>query len=491
MHIVIKAKTIGAGLKRKLFKFRQDQSGSTLVMLALAVIPMVAFMGIGVDVARGYMVKSKLSAALDAAGLAGGKAFNLSTRDDDIRMFFKANFPEGYMGAKVTGPEIIVNSDEEKLTVKAAAQIDTSFMRVLGFETLDVSSETEVARRQTALDVVLSMDLSGSMAGSAPGGGSRISAARSAALELVNIIFGDSTQKDYAAIGLVPWSGKTNVTLNDQAFDPGLTQSIATPTFTNPVTGASQSEVYLANNSPVPLLSPPPSGWKGCVFNRYLNDGDDTNDADIFFGTGTYGSKNWTAWEPVGPEGEPVYGWGKCSLAVWNIECTPCLSHGITPLTHTKQTIVDAIQALTSPEGSTNIPEGLGWAWRVLLPDAPFTEAEDIPDMEKTRAIVLLTDGENFGTSGDGYKMTFGYGIDAGTGGMDDRLKKLADNIKASGVVIYTIQFANSGTNLQTLMKSIASGPDAPYYHYAPDTDSLQAIFKEVATHISELRLSR
>ena len=74
---------------------------------------------------------------------------------------------------------------------------------------------------------------------------------------------------------------------------------------------------------------------------------------------------------------------------------------------------------------------------------------------------------------------------------MNDRLRLLAANIKASGVKIYTIQFANSGGPLQALMKEIASGPDAPYYHYAPDGSTLQTVFQEVANHLSELRLSK
>ena len=71
------------------------------------------------------------------------------------------------------------------------------------------------------------------------------------------------------------------------------------------------------------------------------------------------------------------------------------------------------------------------------------------------------------------------------------RLRAIATNIKAAGVIIYTIQFANSGGPLQALMREIATGPDSPYYHYAPDGDALRAVFREVANHLSELRLSK
>ena len=124
------------------------------------------------------------------------------------------------------------------------------------------------------------------------------------------------------------------------------------------------------------------------------------------------------------------------------------------------------------------------------MPEAPFTEADPDPDGPRQQAIVLLTDGENFGGNGDGYKTIFGYGS-AGRNDMNNRLRQLAANIKAAGVKIYTIQFANSGGPLQSLMKEIASGLDAPYYHYAPDGSTLQTVFQEVANHLSELRLSK
>ena len=160
------------------------------------------------------------------------------------------------------------------------------------------------------------------------------------------------------------------------------------------------------------------------------------------------------------------------------------------PCRNQKAVIDSAIDDLQNPTGTTNIPGGLGWAWRVLMPEPPFTEGVHDPAIERTRAIVLLTDGENFGGVSDGYKTVFGYGS-AGNSDMNDRLEDLSLKIKDDGVVIYTIQFANSGTTLQTLMKNVASGPNAPYYNYAPDAATLTTIFREVANHITELRLTK
>ena len=167
------------------------------------------------------------------------------------------------------------------------------------------------------------------------------------------------------------------------------------------------------------------------------------------------------AWQPVGPEGEPVPGFAGCALAIGFIECAPTLSHGITPLQNQKQVILDAVNALASPRGVTNIPGGLGWAWRVLKPPAPFTEALPDPEYDREQAIVLLTDGENYGGSGDGYKGTFGLGGTARPD-MNDRLPQVADTIRADGALVYVVQFAFAEAAPQTLPRTVASGPGSP-----------------------------
>ncbi|MGB1026340.1 MAG: VWA domain-containing protein, partial [Rhodospirillaceae bacterium] len=378
----------------------------------------------------------------------------------------------------------------ETLTVSAGAEIPTTFMALFGMDSLSVSAEAEVTRRMTALDLVLAIDMSGSMRNSASGGGSRISAARTAAKDLVDILFGSHAAKDFLNVGVVPWSAKVNVTLDGSDYYHWENRAEPSPTFVNPLTGAVQSQVWYASNSPVPFLSEPDDDWDGCVYNRYTDDGVDTNDADMLMGATTAGTTDWPAYEPVGPEGEPVSGWGRCTLAVDGNECQRCLSEGITPLTNQKSQVIAAIDSLTSPNGTTNIPLGLAWGWEVVSPEAPFDQAVADPDYDRVQAIVLLTDGENYAGSGDGYKGVWGLGY-RGNDEMNERLLLVADSIKASGVEIYAIQFANGSGALANLMRDVASEEGSPYYHYAPDRDALRSVFREVANHLSELRLSR
>lgn len=477
---------------RRYKDFLKNSHGGTITLVALSAVPMVAFVGVGVDASRGYMVKSRLSAALDAAALAGGRVFHSPERNDDIRMFFKANFPDGYMGTTVDGPLITVDQENERIALNASAEFDTSFMSILGFDTLTVSSEAEIERAKSPLDVVLAIDMSGSMGSGGGGGMTRIAAARQAAKTLTNILYGNEPNSEYIRIGVVPWNAKVNVTYDGVAYDEDQTVEVPVSTFTNPYTGDPQDVVYQVNNSPVLMMSKPNENfWRGCVYSRYTDDGDNSNDADIYYDMGTFGTAVWPAWQPVGQEGEPRPGyWSVCSSSQDGNECTPCLGYGITPLNNNKQPVLNAIDALQYPNGTTNIPGGLGWAWRVLLPEDPFDEAAQGEDLERTRAIVLLTDGENVGGWGDGYAGQFGTGGGA-RGQINDRLKLLARNIKDDGVVIYTIQYYFNSGSLQDLMQEVASGPSAPYYHFAPDAGSLETIFKDVANHIAALRLTK
>ncbi len=431
-----------------------EDDGGSLPLVAFAIIPLLGFVGLAVDAGRGYLVKARLGDALDAAALASAQSvFDDAQFQADIKMYFEVNFPPGFMDAKVTLAPPQTDEKKEVINLSATADIDTTFMRLFGHETLTVAAATEVTRRIKSMDLVLAMDMSGSMGDSDGAGDTRINAARTAANTMVDILYGSHAFKDTLMIGLVPWNGKVNVMVNGTFM------------------------------SPVPLKSEPAS-WPGCVFARYTHDRK-ANDADDILGPVTVGGADWMAWEAIGLDNEPESHGGSCR------RCSPCLSHGVTPLTKDRSEITTAIDDLITPEGTTNIAQGLAWAWRVLTPGAPFDDAEHVPEGHHERAIVLLTDGEQWGRNGDGYKGAFGGGPMAGPNGMDNRLRSVAGNIKAQDIKIYTIQFYYDSGRQQALMQEIASEPGPPYYHFAPDGQALAQVFQEIANHLSELRISR
>ncbi|MGE0747170.1 MAG: VWA domain-containing protein [Rhodospirillales bacterium] len=484
---------------RMLRRLPADRGGAVSPLAAFAIVALVGFVGIATDTARGYFVRARLAQALDAAALAGGRVFFEDTRDADIQKYFSANFPDGYMDATLTPIDIQTSKDAggDRLDLSASATLPTTFMRIAGINSITVSASNQVTRQTAYLDVVLSIDLSTSMNQSA-GSTTRIAAARTAANTLVNILYGEDETKDLLKIALVPWTAKVNITNNGQSFT-SYTQPTVT-SFKNPAKAGSpsQTKLYYANNAPgIPLLSAPTSAWKGCVYARVYWDqrtnSSHAGHADTIMGenSGSWGA--WKGFEPVLSEGEVVSGSSECNAPFYdngNTECTPCYNRGITRLTNVKSTITQAINQLTvlsSEQNSyTNLPQGLYWAWHVITPEAPFSEADANPQGKRIQAIVFLTDGENYRQYGDAYKRVFSEST------LNTRAQTIANNIKAGGIKIYAIQFGDAPTlTQQNLMKGIASDPDDTYYKYAPDAAALEAVFTEVANGLSELRLSK
>lgn len=69
----------------------RDRRGGIILFFAIAAVPLIAAVGIATDTARMFFVKSRLTSAVDAASLAGGKVF-APERDADVRMYFDTNF---------------------------------------------------------------------------------------------------------------------------------------------------------------------------------------------------------------------------------------------------------------------------------------------------------------------------------------------------------------------------------------------------------------
>ncbi len=561
------------------------------IWVGIALTVFIGCAGMAVDTARGYMMKARLSQALDAAALAGAKALGSDNVESDISMFFNANFPAQQLDAVLDGPYVTLNTDKNTVEVTARATIDSTLMSILGFDTITVGAAATAVRGLNGLDVVIAIDMSGSMCMPC----TKIEAAETAAKTLVETLYADPNPKtvtingvtwDLLNIGMVPWNAKVNVGLNKkistQVFDRTKTKEVLLPSFTNPVTGATGlTKVYVTNVSPVYLFDNPPAGWTGAVYARYIDDfktspstpNNEANDGDLKLGYGKFGGKDWVAYEPIPPqEGEPVSGkypndntygstWKNtnknCSQAYWNDnvndpdrpnnaadngappsiplapsywvkanpnqgsassnDCTKTLTHGIMPLqpvkdAATKKVVTDTIDDLYNspssvPDGNTNAPQGLYWAWEVLMPGEPFNEAKASTPFTRTQAIVLLTDGAITGENGDAYKGVFGPDSGAGTNtshgyistgvrnNLNNRLKQLATNIKgadpAKGVKIYVVQYDVTSDTLKALLQSVATEPNAPYYYDAKDAAALQTAFKKIAASLSVLRLAK
>jgi Flp pilus assembly protein TadG len=456
----------------------RGRRGSLLTWAAFLMVPLLGFVGLGVDTARGYMVRARLSQALDAAALSAGRQTADTQKSEEIaKTVFKANFPDGYLDAALAGPSISFNADKDTVTAAATAVIPTYFVHLIGQETFTVNASTEVTRKVVFMDVVVSIDVSGSM-DDYIAGVKKVDAASTAARTLVDALFGTADQKDLLKMGLVTWNSNARILDINSSYQRNQATQKTVPSFDNPTTSSTSTatRLWFAKDSPVPLFTRPANGWKGCVHARFLGESNESNNADLLVSMGKVGTKDWVAWKPAfnNSDGDEMQ----------------CPSQGIRRLTNIRGQMIDAIQAVKNPSGNTNLGVGLHWGWALLgTSGSPFagdgTQPPKEGEGELVRAIVLMTDGANTKHDQDAYEGALSASK------LNDRTKTIAQRIKSEGVIIYGIQFGFKDGPQEALMKQVASGPSAPYYQYAPDAASLQTAFQEIGNHLSKLRLSK
>jgi Flp pilus assembly protein TadG len=199
------------------------------------------------------------------------------------------------------------------------------------------------------------------------------------------------------------------------------------------------------------------------------------------------------------------------SIKVSNYDGGPnflCTTKPVLPLSTDKATVKAKISEMGA-KGMTSIGEGAAWGWRTLSPGAPFTEGRPYDTEENQKVLVLMTDGQNtfpLGSStGKFLKSQYGmYGYVARgalgttstnsstlTAAMDTRTLQTCNNMKAAGVIIYTVAFQipSDEADALTLLESCASDSDK---YFAPNTESeLLNAFNAIGKDISMLRISQ
>ena len=187
----------------------------------------------------------------------------------------------------------------------------------------------------------------------------------------------------------------------------------------------------------------------------------------------------------------------------------------ILPLTNNRQDVEDHMDDI-DPYGNTNSANGAVWGWRVVSPEAPFTEGEPYESGDWQKAVVIMTDGVNVISSGgdthwESSSSTHGYAIEErmgsgvdrparGGGGfdsdrmadhVDEKLLRVCRRMKQEGILVYTIVFGLNDSNLEEVFQTCATSPEEPYYFKAPTAEQLKTAFADIAQDLVDLHVSR
>jgi len=157
----------------RLERFRRDQRGNIAILFAIACVPLLAFVGAGVDYSMANKTRTKMQQALDEAVLAGvsaGKAAldsgaSQASAIASAQAAAAAYFSGNTKGVSVT-PTITftINGRTMSGSGSATGAMNTSFMRLAGFPVMNLTvTSNSSATTQPYLNVYLLVDISSSM----------------------------------------------------------------------------------------------------------------------------------------------------------------------------------------------------------------------------------------------------------------------------------------------------------------------------------------
>ncbi len=326
-----------------LSRFRKDASGTTAVLFGFVAIPMIGIAGACVDYARASSARATLNAAVDSAALMVARDATkltdaqLKTRAEAL---IRANLA-GNSDARLGTYTVAINRTARTVDVTATTAVETSLAKVIGIDTIPVSSTAQSVWGTNRVELALVLDNTGSMASS-----NKLTELKKASLDLLKIMKEASTETDQIRISIVPFA--TQVRL---------------PT-TYKVAPWLRFDLTKGSGSNKKTISP--ATWEGCISDR--DKPYDVSDAGAVIG-----------------QNATLYPADFCAQST----LTP-----IRPLTSDWTALTSTINAMT-PVGYTNVTIGAVWGAASLSPIAPLPEAVPVNTPRLTKYMVLLTDGDN------------------------------------------------------------------------------------------------
>jgi len=371
-----------------LHRFLQERRGAVAPMFALAIIPIFGLIGMAVDYSRGNAVKTSLQAALDATSLAMARlapTLTAAQLQTQTTAYFMAQFNRPEAKNVVVTPTY-TTSGGSQLTISATGHVDTAFMRVMGYSSLNVGSSSTVKWGNTRLRVALVLDNTGSMANSG-----KLTQLKAASHNLLTTLQTAAKQPGDVKVAIIPFDTTVNL---GTSYKDNIWFDVSCSALGNP---------QGCNNNNWKNY------WEGCVRDRTYPY--DTQD-DPPTGTNTY---------------FPVYDCGSLTTLM--------------PLSYDWTALNAKVDAM-SPNGNTNVTIGLVWAWHALTAQAPLSEAAaPAPDLDKV--IILLTDGTNT----ESWKNSNNTAITSSSA-IDLRTALVCTNVKAANIRLYTIRVIDGNASL-------------------------------------------
>lgn len=447
-------------------RFRRAERGNVAVMFAIAVVPLLGFVGGAIDYSRVNNARTAMQAALDTAALMISKDATSTMTAAQINQQAQSYFNALYNHPEVQS--IVVNAvytssmaQGSQIVITGSGKMPTDFMKVVGFPNLEFGTSSTTVWGTTKLRVALALDNTGSMASAG-----KMDALKTSAKNLLDTLKTAAKTDGDVYVSIVPFAKDVNVgTSNKTAkwlrWDLGQC--------TNKNNGSAlgfmtQSNCNSLSNSKWTATTQ--TGWTGCVSDR--------DSTPIAYDTLGDPPSNTTATDPSATNRAtqfPAENYSNCPA-----ELMP-LSYDWTAL----KAKVDAMD----PQGNTNQAIGIAWGWQSLLQQTPLNAPAEDPNFQYSKVIVLLSDGDNTQNR-----------FSSSQNAIDARQKLLCDNIKAVKdskgkpvFTIYTIQVNTANDNTSSVMSYCASNSGT--YFSTTTASGINTAFNSIGSALSKLRIAK
>jgi Flp pilus assembly protein TadG len=179
--------SVFAELQRRLVQAWGDRRGNITATFAIALVPLIGFVGAAVDYSRASLARTQMQVALDSAVLMVSKDMNNGVISQSaISATAQTYFNSLY--TNVSAPSVAVTTvytvatSTTPATVKlsGAGAIDTVFMGLLGFPQMPLNATSVASWNANLLRIALVLDNTGSMANNG-----KLAALKSAATSFV------------------------------------------------------------------------------------------------------------------------------------------------------------------------------------------------------------------------------------------------------------------------------------------------------------------
>ncbi|NJS40026.1 MAG: hypothetical protein HC783_14560 [Rhodobacteraceae bacterium] len=219
MHKPVLAVVLGR-TRASMLRFRDDEGGSMALIMIFTFLAMIIFGGIAVDVMRFETRRVAMQQTLDRAALA---AAGLPEEKDSTKVrtpteiandwFAKAGLGADLNMVTYGTPVVTALSVPGKREVEISASV-TSQNYFMGLfsprDFLQGMTSTKAAQGVSNIEVILVLDITGSMNQSIGGGKTKLQALKESALSFVDIVEAND-KKNGVSIGVVPYAAQVNV----------------------------------------------------------------------------------------------------------------------------------------------------------------------------------------------------------------------------------------------------------------------------------------